>query len=80
MHDRGKLEAGEDYLQPSQANNVKIIDFQADLKNVLVDWLGSTASGFTERMCKRFFKVASLTEHVMDIRDRLSDGPNRLNQ
>ena len=54
----------------------KIIDFQVDFRNVLVDWLGSTATGFTEKGSK----VASLTEHVMDIRDKLSDDLDRLNQ
>ena len=53
-----------------EANNVKIIDIQVDLKDVLVDWLGSTASGFTKKMWKRF--RASLIEHVMDVRDKLS--------
>ena len=38
MHDHGKLETRENTCT-GQVNQYKIIDFKADLKNVLVDWL-----------------------------------------
>ena len=37
LHDCGKLET--ERIPVAQPSKVKIIDFKADLKNILVDWL-----------------------------------------